>query len=249
MIENMIQRKVPKRKNDLSFLRFMPVVFVLLLFGTVFIFESIGVQSEYLFIGFFLIFIPLAIGISIVETKAWRDSWREFADGSGFTYEEYKQSFSKWARVKGVYRGYSFIVEKFVRGSGKYQKSYTSLKVVLSDKPEGALEISARSFFSGLKKVFNGSRKKLQYIELGDVELDGKLLVKSTSEQFARRKLSSQGIRQGILDIRSQTSSMNLKIMDGEVYYHELSVIVDNEYLLAVLNVLVELAESMKRYG
>jgi len=150
--------------------------------------------------------------------------------------------------VKGTYRGYPFVVEKFIRGSGKYKKAYTSIKIGLREKPTGALEIFARSVSSGLAKAFYSKNKELQYIELGDVDLDGKLVIKSTSEQFARNALSSMGLRQGLLEIRSQTSSMQLKLDGGQVYYHELNVIMDGEYLMALINLMVELAESVGRY-
>ncbi|MCP4142299.1 MAG: hypothetical protein GY755_18845 [Chloroflexi bacterium] len=248
MFDNMTQRKVPKRKNLLGYFKIIPLIFVFFLFGIIALSVILGFDDDYIFIGFALIIIPLSIGMGVLEGKIWRDRWREFAERSGFTYEEYKQFMSKWARVKGTSRGYSFVIEKFVRGSGKYKKSYTSIKVALRANNEEDLEISARNIFSGLGKAFQG-QKKLQYVELSDVELDGKLLVKSTSEQFARRTISSMSIRQGLLDIRSQTSSMNLKLENGEVYYHELNVIADGEYLLAVINLLVELAENVERYS
>ncbi len=247
MIDNMVQRKVPKRKNTFAFLKFIPVLMVFVVVGMLFFFDYIGAKEDYVFIIFLLIVIPISIGVNFLETKNWKNTWRTFAERSGFTYEEYSQALSKWARVKGSYRGYPFVVEKFVRGSGKYKKSYTSIKVALRENPSGALEISARSFLSGFGKVFQGN-KKLQYVELGDVELDGKLVIKSTSEQFSRNALSSMGIRQGLMDIRSQTPSMQVKLGDGELYYHELNVIMDDAYLMAVITLLVELAESVGRY-
>lgn len=248
MIDNMVQRKVPKRKNTFAFFKFLPVLMVFFVFGVFFLFNRVGIQDDYFFIIFLLIVLPFAIGVNFLEWKNWRKKWREFAERSGFTYEEYQQSFSKWARVKGSYRGYPFKVEKFVRGSGRYKKAYTSIKIALREKPGGVLEISARSVFSGLGKAFYSSKKILQYVELGDVELDGELVIKSTSEQFTRNALSSMGVRQGLMDIRSQTPSMQLKLGDGELYYHELSVITDGEYLSAVINLLVELAEIAGRY-
>lgn len=248
MIDNMVQRKVPKRKNAFAFLRFIPVLMVFVVVGMLFFFDYIGAQEDYVFIIFLLIVIPISLGVNFLETKNWKNTWRAFSERSGFTYEEYQQALSKWARVKGSYRSHPFMVEKFVRGSGKYKKAYTSIKIALREKPAGALEISARSLFSGLAKAVYSSKKNLQHVELGDVELDGKLVIKSTTEQFARNALSSMGVRQGLLDIRSQTSRMQLKLDAGELYYQELGVIVDGEYLMAVINLLVELVESVGRY-
>lgn len=248
MIDNMVQRKVPKRKNAFAVLKFIPVLMVFVVVGVLFFFDYIGIQENYVFIIFLLIVIPISLGVSFLETKNWKNTWRAFAERSGFTYEEYQQALSKWARVKGSYRGHPFMVEKFVRGSGKYKKAYTSIKIALREKPAGALEISAHSLFSGLAKAVYSSKNNLQYVELNDVELDSELVIKSTSEQFARNALSSMGVRQGLTDIRSQTPSMQLKLDGGELYYHELSVIVDGEYLMAVLNFLIELVESAGRY-
>ena len=249
MIDNMMQRKVPKRRNAFVFLKIIPVVMLFLIFGvSFFLFETIGIDDDYVFFIFLLIFVPLALGVGFLETKYWKNAWRTFAERSSFTYEEYLQTFSKLARVKGTYRGYPFNIEKFVRGSGKYKKSYTSIRLGMREKSDGALEISARSLFSGLGKIFNSGDKQLQFVDLGDVELDRKLVVKSTSDQFVRTALSSMGVRQGLLEVRSQTPSMQLRLGGNEVYYQELNVIVDGEYLMAMINLLVELAESVGRY-
>ena len=75
MIDNMVQRKVPKRKNKFAFLRIIPFLMVLLAFGAIFFFQSRGIQEDSFFLVFMLVLIPILMGVSFLETKNWKNTW------------------------------------------------------------------------------------------------------------------------------------------------------------------------------
>ena len=243
MIDNTVNRRVPKRKNPLAFFKYLPAILILVILGLFFFLQRSGVQEQYAFIIFLLIIIPITLLVGMIENDRWKESWQDFAKRAGYSYEEYKVGIGKWARIKGHYHEFPLRIEKFARGSGRYKRFYTSIVVGLKEPSDEALEIKSRSLLSGAGKFFSG-KKGLKPVDIGDMELDGKLVFRSTSDPFARRVLSSVRVRQALLEIDEQTQRMVITVKGNIVSYQELGVVVDPAYLYALVKTLAEIAHN-----
>ncbi|MBN1148768.1 MAG: hypothetical protein JXA78_16020, partial [Anaerolineales bacterium] len=149
----------------------------------------------------------------------------------------------------GAYRGRSLDIQRFMRRYGRNVKFYTSIHVGLSGDPGDRLEITPKNWLSGLRKVFESKGSQLQAVQMNDEIFDKRLAVESTSEHFARNVLASSGLRQALLELRSQAPDMKLAVQADALYYHEQSTIRDGEYLAALLGVLHEFADYAERYS
>ncbi|MCP4142847.1 MAG: DUF3137 domain-containing protein [Chloroflexi bacterium] len=247
MIENTGLRKIPKRKEYFVpfSLVFSVSFFILSIIGMLVFAEDIrGELPDKYYLVFFL-----GILLSVILGKyAELLYWRNFASYFELSYEEYKQRWGKWPQIKGTYKGFPLVIEKISKKVDGYRVSYTSLKIILSGQNTEVITISSTPWFSDFREAIWGGDRKFQQVQLGDDSFSRKLEVKSTSEQVARYILSSHSIQQGLVEIQSQTRSMRIEIYGNELYYFEQEIVMDADYLAAVMRILVELAESLGRY-
>lgn len=252
MITDLIQRRVSKRRD-----RFNPIYLLYILIFVpalldLFFPEIDGFLGGDLYLFYVILIFGFSLGISFFQWRAWHNRWRNFATDMGLTYQSYKskQAFLfQWPRIEGTYQGHSLVIERFTKGSGRYKKIYTLIHMSLRDPLSETVEIVPKSLSSGIRRSMAGKDAGLEYVQVGDEVFDRKLEVKSSSAQFVRNVLSSHNTKQGILEIRSQTRDLKIRVQGQELYYQERSNIMDMNYLLDVLNTLVDFLGYIDRYG
>ena len=150
MVTDLIQRRIPKRKDrfDLVFGIWIIVLAIpildLLLPGL----HLISDDDRWLIFYFVLVMLAL-MGANLYKWKAWHNAWRGFSSEMGLSCVGYKPnqfSFLEWPRIEGSYQGYKLLIKRFTRGSGKYKKIYTSVNIDLRSQVSESLEIRARSW-------------------------------------------------------------------------------------------------------
>jgi len=252
MITDLVQRRVPKRKDRFNLSYIFYGIVLVLPFLDIF-FPSFGLLAgDLAFITYILIIMIVSLGVSIFQWRAWHITWRKFAADLGLTCLTYKPkgfTILQWPRIEGIFHGNSLSIKRFTKGSGRYKKIYTSIWIGLREPISESLEITPRRWSSGIKMSLVQRNSEFQYVEVNDDVVDRKLIIKSTAEHFARNSISAQGLKQGLVEIAPQARNMLISIRGKELKYQERSNIMDRDYLLSLLDVLTELAGYAERYG
>ena len=251
MIEDVGLHRVPKRREF--------TVPIGLVFGVLFFFIfHVGMfvvlrkdYEEFRHSNSFLyllagIFLSVAMG-KYCEILHWRKTWRDIAFSLGLNYSEYKSRWINFPQIKGVYKGVPLSMERTIKRIGNENSvSHTTLKLTLEGKSSDIIIIAPLRLISNIRRNFFGEERR--YVKLGNENFDKKFSVRSTSEQAAKYILSSHSVQQGLLDIQSENSTMNIEIYGNELHYSEQEIIMDVNYLQAVIGVLIDVAQRIERY-
>jgi len=252
MFTDINQRRIPKRRDWFN----NSYVFYFLILALFLIVRFFPISKDiipfdliwFIILGGFFI----SIGLNLYEWKFWHIKWRNFASNMGLLYESYepKQAFMfKWPRISGIYHGNPILIERFTRGHGRSTRNYTLINISLRDSISEVMEISSRSWTSGIRRSISREKSELHYIKLGDELFDKRLEVKNSSDPLVRNVLAAYNIRQGLIEIAPQAKDMKIIIEGRELHYEERSNIMDKDYLVAVVNTLIEIAGYVERYG
>ncbi len=248
MIEGVGLHRIPKRREFT-----VPFGFV---FGVLFFFVfHIGMfvvwgkdYEEFRHSNSFLyllggIFLSVAIG-KYFELLHWRKTWQGIASSLGLNYFEYKSRWINFPQIKGVYKGVPLSMERTIKRIGSKDISHTTLKLTLEGKSSDVIVVAPLYLVSNIRRSFWGKERK--YVKLGNEIFDKKFSVRSTSEQAAKYILSSHSVQQGLLDIQSENSTMNVEIYGNELHYFEQEIMMDLNYFQAVIGVLIDVAQRIE---
>ena len=254
MITSLADRRIPKRKD-----RYTSVIALTLISLVILTFPFWGrflpgvdefvvnQIATYLIIVFFII----GMGTNVYVWWRLQSKWEALATQIGLNVESYKPNsltFLPWPRIIGLYRGHQLKVERFTKYSGRRRKTHTSISLQFEESSQEQLFITPRGFLPRLGDIFKMQDVKLHDVIFGYDEFDRSLAVRSTSDYFAKSVLVSQGIRQGLIELKPQAPDMQLAILSKDVHYQERTSITDTEYMLAVINLLVDITDYAKRY-
>ena len=249
-MDNFSQRRIPKRKDRINLIWVVSMVALVILLIGLFIPWIGDLFFDRLILVFALGLFVLFLGVSVFQRWSWGNSWQTFAEQNGLRCELKKPhglALIKWPVIEGVFQGYPIQVKRFTRGSGRYKKIYTAIQLSLRDPVGSSLEISKSTWLSGFKSVF--SPTDLQTVQLGELELDRKLRVRSDSDTFARSVLSSYDIQQRLVEIVSQAPEMGVTVQGRELNYSERTSVTDRAYLYALLGTVTSFAAYLERYS
>ncbi len=235
-------RRIPKRKRFSQIVFAFIVLFIFIIFAVFFISMYLPTRtgSNLFVILFIFIVFALSIGWNVYNYQTWKKSWEELAQNSGLTLQ-------KGMVVGGNYRGHPLKLDTFTRGFGRNKRHYTRIHVMLLDPLNGSLEFQKAGLWNKLRKGLGSSSPEAAYVEMGDEAFDRHLLIKSTPPSLAARTLSSFTLRQGLTEAAEQAYEFSIEINETALLYSERNRIRDIEYLRALLDLLVELADAAVR--
>lgn len=121
---------------------------------------------------------------TLQRTRQARQTWRVFAAAKGL--QEEKSGFPATIRLKGLNRGYPFVLERVVRRRGNSQQTFTHVYLGLADLPRG-LRIQRRTGLRTLATLL-GARG----IESGDDQFDQVFVVTGRDPEDVRRFLTAE---------------------------------------------------------
>jgi hypothetical protein len=252
MINSFSERRIPKRKDHFNLLILLYGILVVLPLGIIFIPGFFRYVEEYLSILFVFYFLVVGLGSTMYSWWRWRSKWEETANLLNLTYDTYKPhglTLLPWPRISGSLRGCQVKVERFTKGSGRYKKIYTSIVLNFAEPLKEQIALSPRGLMSNIGEMFKGQNQELPEISTGNDDFDPAWLIKATSDYFAKSVFSSHAIRQGLLELKPQARDLSITIVARQLYFHERSSMTDPEYLAAVTNLLLDMADYARRYG
>ncbi len=224
-------QRIPKRKTNLYFYQLL-FGLILAIFAYLFFAQLMSSSSFDLWI-FILIGI---LGTGFWHFRGLHNEWRKLTEKTGLSYQNRTVSpFSlRVPRVIGSYRGHDIVIDT-VRSGGRYGNYYTQITIFAIHPSPMNIEITKRSAFLPFKNKFFNQ------------EFDKVLVVKRDSDELPRRVLSNISLRQGLLDIASQATGLKIQFGENYLIYKENGVIIDSDYLHAVLDLLLDLASAIEQ--
>lgn len=245
-MDNLTQRRVPKRKLHIHF----PYFFAVLMFlGFIALMVSLKVPDEFKEL---VLIIPALLFVLVperIQLFIWHRAWRKIAEEIKFEYiedETSKKLFSSsLPTLEGQYQGRYVYIRGYKVRHGKSKRIRTEITIGLKEETQGGIEITAKSWANW----HNLSRANafFQEYKTNDKEFDKGLRVKSTDEIFAKKILSAASLKQGLREITS--TQMRISASRSTLIFTEQGYMMDGAYMLGVLDVLDELSDEIAHYN
>jgi len=233
-------RIIPRmRKNIISAsVQYIFVLFILLLLAIPFLSGEFGrlinEYDDYIFIPILI----LVLGVSIVSSFYinWdlNRRWERLA--ADFALQLEKQNRFAPPRLTGTFRGHKVTVEITAVKRGRNRTYYTNFFITLPQPVDYNLSFKKRNLIS------------LNRETVGDDEIDKKLKIDSSSDDLLRRILTTNRLRQGLLELGEKNRLQELSITENKIHYVERERISDDNYIHAVLRYLGDLANLVERF-
>ena len=172
--------------------------------------------------------------------KKLKEEWKVLADQLLLNFDP--GSFFKNPEVKGMYRGYNVILDTYTVSTGQTSVTYTRLSVDISNPKDVFLRIYHEGFLSRI-----GKKLGLQDIQTKNPDFDDMFMIKGNNELEAITILDLD-IQAKILSLR-EPNRFNAKIKGQKITFEESGIIKDIERLKSTLDMLIDIAEKLKRLG
>ncbi len=194
---------------------------------------SLGFYTEWLFIPFIVVGVILPVVVSMISRWRQKRAWEEFASSMGFQVT--KATSRAFPVIGGTFRGHKIALTQTSQQRGRSRMFFTSYVVTLPENTRNTLTIKKRSLTN-----FNRSNT-------GDEEIDGKFEVKASSKKVLDEIITTNRLRQGLLDLAENNTSLHLGVEKKSIRLIESGQVGDPEYLTAVLRYLVDIAYLVER--
>ena len=243
MKNNLTEHKVPSRKDWIPLAIFSGYIFAgLIYFGLMWLVSLVGASENFLKISGIIILIIVVIPITKYDAWLWHNTWRKVAKTIGLNKQIIKDITLSHPEMEGKYQGRSVYISGYTVRSGKRKKPYTNIYIGLEADIKESMEILASGEKSKLRRD-----SSYQSLKIGDKNFDKKLKVKSTKAAFAKEILSATALREGLLEVRAWET--RIFISEKGINFSEPGHMVNDEYLRALLNILIELAKTVEHYA
>ncbi|MBN2880026.1 MAG: hypothetical protein JXN65_10420 [Clostridia bacterium] len=144
-----------------------------------------------------------------------KDSWKLLADEMGGNYIATK--LLKVPKVELNYKSFRFLIDTYTVSTGKSTITYTRMRTVFINKEEFRFKIYKEGFFQKIAKALG-----MPDIEIGDAQVDDKLIIKSPVEYLAVDLFSKPSIKEMLIGVKNLNLSVEKKFYDNtEMTYKE----------------------------
>jgi hypothetical protein len=171
---------------------------------------------------------------ALQQGRQARHTWRAFAAAKGLREEQ--RGSPATIRLKGLNRGYPFVLERVVRRRGNSHQTFTHVHLSLMGLPRG-LRIQRRTSLRRLARLLGGGD-----IESGDDQFDQVFTVTGREPEDVRRFLTAerrQVLRESYEDLE------DLRIDEGGLHWERRGVVRELEVLERVYARLGQLALTL----
>lgn len=164
-----------------------------------------------------------------------RETWQSVAARTGLTFHK-GSIFLNPPKLTGDYRGRPTelsLIERQDRGG------ITVVQLEVKNPDLLRLSLSPQDLFAGLSKLVGGKD-----IRLGDEHFDSRFMIQSDEPDAARRVLGDSNLRESLLRL---SGDFSLKLSQTALIYRHRRRLHDADYLVAAINTLGDLADSIER--
>ncbi len=185
----------------------------------------------------FLIIVVVALTLYLIyailsQSYKWNQAFHELAAKTGLSIQSNGKS-----QAIGEYRERMVKIDIPANHGWSDQKN-TQILITLNQSVPGSFKISRR-------RTFLSNRKSNPPIL--DDAFSRNLAVTGDTDSYHRRILSAHGLRQGLAEIGIQAARMTIEKGDKYILFQEFGRVFDLEYLHAVLDLLLDLADAIER--
>ena len=147
-----------------------------------------------------------------------REAWKLFSDELGGEYLESKHF--KMPRVVLPYKNFNICLDTYVVSTGQSTITYTRMRAVFINKEEFAFKTYKEGFFAKIGKALG-----MPDIEIGDVQVDNKLIIKGDNEYLIKDLLSKEDIKNNLISIKKINLNVEKKSFEDNSHMYRESVL------------------------
>ncbi len=203
--------------------------------------DSLDIGLWVIVIAFVVIVTAIVLLITSLQRRARVRAWAELAAKLGLVCESGRGPLSPVV-VRGDYRGRALTLDTYYESQGagddRSTQTYTRVAMPVNNPTGLRLELSKEGV---LNKV--GKRLGAQDIQIGDPELDQRLIIKGQPEEKVKHVLASAAVRQPLLSV----SSLDVQLAGSEIRYKKPGVERDEECLRNVFDLMAALAAEVEQ--
>lgn len=134
----------------------------------------------------------------------------EFIAGKGF----------KSPKVVLPYKNFEFCLDTYTVSTGQSTVTYTRMRTIFINKEELWFKTYKEGFFAKIGKALG-----MPDIEIGDIDVDNKLIIKGYSEHLIKDLLSRDAIKEKLINIKKINLRTEKKVYDNNTHLYRESVL------------------------
>lgn len=179
----------------------------------------------------------VAAALGYLRSQRRNAAWQEFAARNGLQFEP--GGLLSYPSVSGRYRGRNVLLKNIRRThSRRRSRTYTRLTVFLENRAGIRFALYDEDVLSGLFTALGA-----QDVRTGDAQVDGRFVIKSQPEAFARRLFAAPALRERLLQVKP----MNLTLTGSELTFERQDILDDPAQLQSLFDLLTEVADVIEK--
>ncbi len=142
-----------------------------------------------------------------------REAWEQLSSELNGEYIESKAF--KVPRVILPYKNFKICLDTYTVSTGQSTITYTRMRTIFINKPEFTFKTYKEGFFAKIGKALG-----MADIEIGDVDVDKKLIIKSPDEYLVKDLLIRDDVKAKLLEIKNINLQIEKKFYEdaGHMY-------------------------------
>ncbi len=204
-------------------------------------------DSDYLWrrmglVGIIYFVVALALFDNFLEAYRKEQAWRELADQTGLTCRVTGSLLWGYSvQVEGVYRGRKLLLYTYKRGKGQIPS--TQIEMTVANPNEASLRL--RGPFSpenapadkGVEELF----KRVDAHQFGD---EYRFFIRSWPAHLVTNMFQEESVR---ANLQKFAGLVNIELTDHILFFEQLGILGDGDYLHFILELLGDLADIIER--
>lgn len=226
MTNNANHQNIPQKKRNTAFkvARYATIFIAIFVILNIFILDYTYINYVY-----FLIIIAIAAHW-LLETILGRLHWETLADQIGMDIYPRDRTYFTKPLIRGNLNGDEVVFDNVRRSKG----DYTQITMGVPNPRSDIFSIKKTGLPEG-NEIFTKN-----------AEIDKIFAIHGSNPDMILTLLQSTRIRQGLIELVSQSKSMNISLKESQLTYYEIGRTLDVDYLVALYNFLTEISEFIR---
>ncbi len=147
-----------------------------------------------------------------------KEAWKLLSDEFGGEFIAPKKF--RAPKVVLPYKSFKFCLDTYTVSTGQSTVTYTRMRAMFINKEDFSFKTYKEGFFAKIGKALG-----MADIEIGDIDVDNKLIIKGENEYLITDLLSRDDIKEKLLSIKNVNLKVEKKFHDNNTHLYSESVL------------------------
>ena len=147
-----------------------------------------------------------------------KEAWKLLSDELGGEFIAPKTF--KAPKVILPYKNFKFCLDTYTVSTGQSTVTYTRMRTMFINKEDFSFKTYKEGFFAKIGKALG-----MADIEIGDIDVDNKLIIKSENEYLIKDLFLREDIKEKLLGIKNINLKIEKKVYDNNTHLYTESVL------------------------